>query len=210
MSGMARPLTLVKGLPALSISATALPVQRKTSAHEKPDAEDQITPGSQQTVLDLARRIIPDIKTDANGSRITGSNLSGIRLLDGVEETAMELDLDSRDELEITEIADRVMPCHDQFWGSEEAMAEGSPTRALERGEKVEMPPALYLQGTADKAHPKPDRERFVESYRNAGGRLELELFEGESEGFVGKNPNSPAAERAIEKIIEFVHRQLN
>jgi acetyl esterase/lipase len=109
-----------------------------------------------------------------------------------------------------SEIADRVMPCHDQFWGSEEAMAEGSPTRALERGEKVEMPPALYLQGTADKAHPKPDRERFVESYRNAGGRLELELFEGESEGFVGKNPNSPAAERAIETIIEFVHRQLN
>jgi hypothetical protein len=88
---------------ALSIFATALPVQRKTPAHEKPDAEDQIVPGSRQTVLDLARRIIPDIKTDSNGSRITGSDLSGIRLLDGVEETAMELDLDSRDELEITE-----------------------------------------------------------------------------------------------------------
>jgi hypothetical protein len=89
---------------ALSIFATALPFQRRTSPHEKPDAEDQIVPGSQQTVLDLARRIIPDIKTDANGSRITGSDLSGIRLLDGVEETAMELDLDSRDELEITEL----------------------------------------------------------------------------------------------------------
>lgn len=89
---------------ALSIFATALPFQRRTSPHEKPDAEDQIVPGSQQTVLDLARRIIPDIKTDANGSRITGSDLSGIRLLDGVEETGMELDLDSRDELEITEL----------------------------------------------------------------------------------------------------------
>ena len=107
------------------------------------------------------------------------------------------------------EFADRVLPSHDQFWGSEEAMAEGSPTRALECGEKVELPPALYIQGTADMAHPKPDRERFVENYRKAGGRVELELFEGEAEGFVGRNANSPHAARAIEKIIEFVHKQI-
>jgi acetyl esterase/lipase len=107
------------------------------------------------------------------------------------------------------EIADRVLPAHDQFWVTEEAMAEGSPTRALESGERVELPPALYLQGTADIAHPSADRDRFVESYRKAGGHLELELFEGEPEGFVGKNPNSPAARRAIDKIIDFVHRQI-
>ncbi|HEV8722952.1 MAG TPA: alpha/beta hydrolase [Candidatus Binatia bacterium] len=107
------------------------------------------------------------------------------------------------------EFADRVLPSHDQFWGSEEAMAEGSPTRALERGERVELPPALYIQGTADMAHPKPDREHFVESYRNAGGHVELELFEGEAEGFIGRNSNSPNAPRAMEKIIEFVHRRL-
>jgi acetyl esterase len=76
-------------------------------------------------------------------------------------------------------------------------------------GEKVELPPVLYIQGTADMAHPKADRERFVESYRRAGGHLELELFEGEAEGFVGRNSNSPNAPRAIEKIIDFVHRQL-
>lgn len=107
------------------------------------------------------------------------------------------------------EFADRVLPSHDQFWGSEEAMAEGSPTRALERGEKVELPPALYIQGTADMAHPKPDRERFVASYRKGGGHLELELFEGEAEGFVKGNANSPNAARAIEKIINFVHKEL-
>jgi acetyl esterase len=44
------------------------------------------------------------------------------------------------------EFADRVLPSHDQFWLTEEAMAEGSPTRALERGEKVALPPALYIQ----------------------------------------------------------------
>ena len=54
-----------------------------------------------------------------------------------------------------------------------------------------------------------PDRERFVESYRKAGGHLELELFEGEAEGFIGRNSSSPNAARAIEKIIEFVHKQI-
>jgi len=107
------------------------------------------------------------------------------------------------------EFADRVLPSHDQFWGSEAAMSEGSPARALDRGEKTELPPVLYIQGTADIAHPKPDRERFVESYRKAGGHLELELFEGEAEGFVGRNASSPNAARAVEKIIEFVHRQM-
>lgn len=107
------------------------------------------------------------------------------------------------------EFADRVLPSHDQFWGTEETMAEGSPTHALERGERVELPPALYIQGTADMAHPEADRDRFVESYRKAGGHLELEMFEGEAEGFIGRNPNSPNAARAIEKIIDFVHRHI-
>jgi acetyl esterase/lipase len=107
------------------------------------------------------------------------------------------------------EFADRVLPSHDQFWGTEEAMSEGSPTRALERGEQVALPPALYIQGTADIAHPSADRDRFVESYRKAGGHLELELFEGEAEGFITRNSNSPNAARAIEKIIGFVHKQL-
>ena len=107
------------------------------------------------------------------------------------------------------EFADRVLPSHDQFWGSETVMSEGSPARALQRGEKAALPPVLYVQGTADIAHPKPDRERFVESYRKAGGHLELELFEGEAEGFVGRNSSSPNAARAIEKIVDFVHRQI-
>ena len=54
-----------------------------------------------------------------------------------------------------------------------------------------------------------PDRERFVESYRKAGAHLELEPFEGEAEGFIGRNTNSPNSSQAMEKIIDFVHRQL-
>jgi len=105
------------------------------------------------------------------------------------------------------DLVDRVMPGHDQYWKTEEAMAEGNPVLALERGERVEMPPVLYLQGTKDIAHPRPDLDRFVTHYRKAGGQLELELFEGEAEGFVTRNPGSPAAARAIERIIEYVHK---
>jgi acetyl esterase len=107
------------------------------------------------------------------------------------------------------DVVDRVLPCHDQYWQTEEAMAEGSPVLALERGERVELPPALYLQGTRDVAHPRPDLDRFVMQYRKAGGEVELELFEGESEGFITRNPTSRAAGQAINRIIEFVHKRV-
>ena len=106
------------------------------------------------------------------------------------------------------EVVDRVLPCHDQYWLTEEAMAEGNPVLALERGERVELPPVLYLQGTSDVAHPRVDLDRFVAQYEKAGGQVDLELYEGEAEGF-GRNQGSPAARRAIEKIIEFVGKQL-
>jgi acetyl esterase/lipase len=107
------------------------------------------------------------------------------------------------------EVVDRVLPGHDQYWITEEAMAEGSPTLALERGEPVELPPVLYIQGDRDMAHPRPDLDRFVAGYRKAGGSLDLELLAGEAEGYIGRKPASPAVDRTISRIIEFVHKNL-
>ena len=107
------------------------------------------------------------------------------------------------------DLVDQVLPCHDEYWRTEEGMAEGSPVLALERGEHVEMPPALYLEGTRDIAHPRPDLDRFVAQYHKAGGRVELELFEGEGQAFITRNPASVNARRAIERIIDFVHKQM-
>jgi acetyl esterase/lipase len=107
------------------------------------------------------------------------------------------------------EVVDRVLPGHDQYWKTEETMAEGSPVIMLERGEKVELPPAIYLQGTKDQAHPRADLDRFVTQYRKAGGQVELELFEGEGQGYISKQPMTDAGRRTIERIIEFVHKQL-
>jgi acetyl esterase/lipase len=106
-------------------------------------------------------------------------------------------------------LVDEVLPGHDSYWKTEEAMAEGAPALALERGEKVQLPPVLYLQGTDDQAHPRPHLDRFVAAYRKAGGIVDLELFEGEGQGFIMRKPGSPASNRALEMIVEFVHKQI-
>jgi acetyl esterase/lipase len=107
------------------------------------------------------------------------------------------------------ELIDMVLPLHDKYWQSEDAMAEGNPVLALERGEQVALPPVLYIQGDKDIAHPRVDLDRFVAQYRKAGGQVEVELYEGEAEGFVIRKPSSPASAQALEKIIGFVHRQI-
>jgi acetyl esterase len=106
--------------------------------------------------------------------------------------------------------ADNWIECHGKYWkGGEAEMTEGNPTLALERGEKTPLPPVIYLQGTADVAHPVENRDRFIANYRKAGGRVELHLFEGMGEAFITNNPDTPAARSAVEKIIEFVHREI-
>jgi acetyl esterase len=104
---------------------------------------------------------------------------------------------------------DELIPCHDAYWQTEAAMDEGSPATALEQGERVQLPPVLYLQGTEDLAHPRSHLDRFVAAYRKAGGTVDLELFEGEGQGFIMRKPGSPASTRALELIAEFTHKHL-
>lgn len=104
---------------------------------------------------------------------------------------------------------DRVLPDHDRYWPDEAAMAEGSPLRALERGEPGPRPPVLYLQGTADRMHPMPHLERFAQAYRAAGGELTLGLYPGEDAGFVNKRPDAPATAQVKADIVVFVRRHL-
>jgi len=107
-------------------------------------------------------------------------------------------------------VLDQVIPLHDVFWGSEAAMEEGSPSSILESGEAVAMPPVLYVQGDADRMHPRPHLDRFVEAYGKRGGSVELHLYPGEVEGFVTRQAKSEANKAAAtERIITFVHRTL-
>lgn len=104
---------------------------------------------------------------------------------------------------------DRILPLHAKFWGTEEAQSEGSPVRILDRGEAVEMPPVLYLQGAAEVVHPRADLDRFVELYRRRGGKVDLTLYEGEVEGFI-RNPDSKSGPAARRRVVDFVHGQVS
>lgn len=89
-------------------------------------------------------------------------------------------------------------------------MEEASPPAIIERGEAAELPPVLYVQGDADRMHPRPHLERFVELYRKRGGSVELVLYPGEVEGFVTRQAKSEANKQAAtERIVAFVHQAL-
>ena len=75
----------------------------------------------------------------------------------------------------------------DSYWRTEANMAEGNPMLALERGEKVLTPPAVWFQGRGDTLHDYKDAEssfdgnepqRFVANYRKAGGEIALEYID--------------------------------
>jgi acetyl esterase len=95
----------------------------------------------------------------------------------------------------------------DRYWVTEDAMGEGSPVKVLERGDKVATPDVLYLQNPIDDLHPMENLEQFVAGYRNAGGKLQLELFEGAAYDLVRTQPESAEAKRMVEKIIAFVRQ---
>lgn len=93
------------------------------------------------------------------------------------------------------------------YFLTEEAMCEGNPQLALERGEAVVMPPTLILQGTADNNVPLSVAHRFVEAYSAAGGTVELELFPDMPHGFA-RDPG-PESDRAMECMKAFIAQRL-
>ena len=97
---------------------------------------------------------------------------------------------------------------HDLYWRTEANMAEGNPMLALAGGERVRLPPALWIQGRPDDVHDyrDPDSdldlgepERFVRNYRAAGG--EIDLVHVEQEG---------RAAQSLEPLAGFLRRHLS
>jgi hypothetical protein len=93
-----------------------------------------------------------------------------------------------------------------KYWLSEDAMSDGSPMLAVERGDKVAMPDVLYVQATGDNLHPRHCMDRFCAAYRKRGGRAEPLLVEGEPYDFIRSKAECAEAKRAIQRIVEFIH----
>ena len=95
----------------------------------------------------------------------------------------------------------------EDYFQEHDSLHEGNPQEALDRGEAVELPPAIIIQGTNDSNIPLFIPHKFEASYRAAGGHVELELFPEMPHRF-GNFPG-PEAERAIELMKGFIARQL-
>jgi acetyl esterase len=100
-----------------------------------------------------------------------------------------------------------LLESHHRWFGDEDTMREANPQQMLERGEKVEMPPALIFQGADDDVLAPRTAERFVEAYAAAGGMIELALFPHAGHGY--SREGGPNAHRTLDVINGFVDRQL-
>ena len=96
---------------------------------------------------------------------------------------------------------------HDNYWGSEAAMSDGSPPAILERGERVQLPPALVFQGDADEWVPTEVARRLAERWRKAGGEIELVLYPGQKHGFVTGKPDAPYAPKVLAEMKSFIRK---
>ena len=94
------------------------------------------------------------------------------------------------------------------YFINEETMKEGSPQLVLERGEQTNMPPVLVIHATSDQNVPNHIPTRFEETYRAAGGSIELKLFPDMHHSFV-RDP-SPETDVAIGMMKDFISRQLS
>jgi len=103
---------------------------------------------------------------------------------------------------------ERLVEAHHQFWPSEDAMAEGNPQLILERGEPIERPPALIMQGTADDNLTPDMAANFAAAYTRAGGSISFHRFEGQPHAFIARDPAAPDALRALGLIADFIHHQ--
>ncbi len=100
-----------------------------------------------------------------------------------------------------------LVAAHLEYWGSPEAMAEGSPQTAAEQDAQVELPPILMMLKANDTNHPAEMQERFIASYRKRGGTIEAETFEGLPERRLAPSPDQPETIRAIDMIVAFIRR---
>ena len=105
-------------------------------------------------------------------------------------------------------MGERTPAMHEQYWGTEEAMAEGAPARILAGGEKTALPPTLAFRRSYEAAHPRPDFDEFIDQYRKAGGQIDVTIFEEEGEAVL-RDLSSQIAKQALEEMSDFISKHI-
>jgi acetyl esterase len=97
---------------------------------------------------------------------------------------------------------------HHAYWPSVAAMTEGSPQRIVEESEATHMPPLLVIQGTSDSVLTADMADRFCVAYRDNGGVIDLEKYEGMGHTFITKEPAQAQSQAALTRIGDFILAQ--
>ena len=93
------------------------------------------------------------------------------------------------------------------FFSPWQTIHEGNPQEILERGEKPTLVPLLIMQGALDDNVLPEVQEKFVKTYRAAGGACDYHLFENSVHEWVAEP--GPQTDKAREVVKEFIGRQL-
>ena len=101
----------------------------------------------------------------------------------------------------------RLMEPSETYFPDEAAMQEGSPQQSLDRGDYRALPPMLILQGDSADNIPLTIPERFVETYREKGGAVDITYFPGMPHAFA-QQPE-PDTDRAIGLMKDFLTRNV-
>jgi acetyl esterase len=102
---------------------------------------------------------------------------------------------------------DTMMKNHTRFFDPWDTIHESNPQEILDRHEKITLVPFLIMAGSLDDNVLPEIQEKFVASYRAAGGDIQFQLFEGAEHEWVA-NPG-PLTDRAREMAKAFIARQL-
>jgi acetyl esterase/lipase len=88
-----------------------------------------------------------------------------------------------------------------------DTIVEANPQRIVESREAATLPPLLIMQGALDDNVLPAVQEKFAATYRAAGGRCDLHVFEGCEHEWVAKP--GPQTDRAHEMVKAFIARNL-
>jgi acetyl esterase/lipase len=100
-----------------------------------------------------------------------------------------------------------MMKNHVLFFKPWETIHESNPQEILDRHEKISFAPLLIMAGALDDNVLPEIQEKFVASYKAAGGEVQFQIFEGAEHEWVAKE--GPQTDRARAMVKDFIARQL-
>ena len=102
---------------------------------------------------------------------------------------------------------DGMVANHKVYFKPWETIFESNPQQILERKEAVSLGPLLIMQGALDDNVLPSIQEKFVATYKAAGGPIDYHLFEGSEHQWVAQE--GPQTDRAREMVKRFIARHV-